>query len=72
MPARVKALALVVASAGENHPLVSGIVSVGSMIVMLMQSAQEVVSTLIAFVASIATLVAGIMALRGTIKKMRE
>lgn len=59
-------------SSAVQHPLVTAAVSIGASLVAILQSAQEVVGTLIALVSSIAGLVTAIVALRGAYKKSKE
>lgn len=69
---KLKHLAATATTAVDNHPAVAVVASIASSLVALMQSAQEVVSTLIALVTSIAGLVVAIMALRSKWKNRNK
>jgi hypothetical protein len=58
--------------AGIDHPVITGGVSAAAGFITVMQSAQEVVGTIVALIGSITALVTAAMALRGAFKKKAE
>jgi hypothetical protein len=61
-----------VIAAGVDHPVITGGVSAAAGFITVMQSAQEVVGTIVALIGSITALVTAAMALRGAFKKKAE
>jgi hypothetical protein len=69
--AKIAAMTAMQAAMGatETHPLLTIVAAIASSIISLMQSAQEVASTLMALITSITGVVLAYMALRGAFKK---
>lgn len=66
---RLVTIAVRAADAAGNHPVVTMTGSIASSIISMLQSAQEIVSTMIALCTSLTGLALAVMALRGALKK---
>lgn len=66
---RLAAIMVRAADAAGNHTAVTMVGSVASSIIAMLQSAQEIVSSLIALLTSLTALALAALALRGALKK---